>query len=65
MADSVPVIGRSPLHENVYFNFGHGTLGLTFGAVTAQIVADLAARREGAIDPRPYRAERFLSPSRA
>jgi D-amino-acid dehydrogenase len=62
--DSLPVIGRAPGHGNVYFNFGHGTLGLTFAAISAQILADTVAGRRGAIDPAPYRAERFLSPSR-
>ena len=59
MPDSVPVIGRSPRHRNVYFAFGHGMLGLTFAAVTGQLVADLAAARAGAIGMAPYRAERF------
>ena len=60
--DSLPVIGRSPRQRNVFFNFGHGTLGLTFGAITAQLLADLVAERPGAIAQAPYRAERFLSP---
>ena len=59
MPDSIPVIARSPLHRNVYFVFGHGMLGLSFGAVTGQLVADLAAGRASAIDMGPYRAERF------
>jgi len=59
MPDSVPVIGRSPRHRNVYFAFGHGMLGFTFGAVTAQLVADLAAGRASAIDMAPYGADRF------
>jgi glycine/D-amino acid oxidase-like deaminating enzyme len=59
MPDTVPVIGRAPAHRNVYFNFGHGMLGLTFGAVTGQLVADLAGERATAIDMQPYRAERF------
>jgi D-amino-acid dehydrogenase len=62
--DSLPVIGRSPAARNVFFNFGHGTLGLTFGAISAQILADIVAGRRGAIDATPYRAERFLSSSR-
>jgi D-amino-acid dehydrogenase len=62
--DSVPVIGRSPAARNVFFNFGHGTLGLTFGAISGQILADVVAGRRGAIDATPYRAERFLPSSR-
>jgi D-amino-acid dehydrogenase len=62
--DSLPVIGRAPAARNVFFNFGHGTLGLTFGAISAQILADGVAGRRGAIDATPYRAERFLPSSR-
>jgi D-amino-acid dehydrogenase len=64
MPDTVPVIGRSPAQRNVWFNFGHGMLGLTFGPITAQLLAGMAAGRTSAIDPAPYRAERFLSPWR-
>ncbi len=59
MPDSLPVICRAPRHENIYFAFGHGTLGLTFGAVTGQLIADLAANRKPPIDLWPYRATRF------
>lgn len=59
--DSVPVIGRAPAAPNVYFNFGHGTLGLTFAAVSAEILADVVAGRRGELDPSPYRADRFLA----
>jgi D-amino-acid dehydrogenase len=61
--DSLPVIGRAPGAHNVFFNFGHGTLGLTFAAISAQILASVVAGRGGAIDPAPYRAERFLPSS--
>jgi len=57
--DSLPVIGRAPGAGNVFFNFGHGTLGLTFAAISAQLLADVVAARRGAIDPAPYRVERF------
>ncbi len=59
MPDTLPVIGRAPRHPRVYFAFGHGQLGLTFGAVTGQAVADLASGRRGTIDLTPYAAERF------
>jgi len=59
MPDSRPVIGRAPGRRDVYFAFGHGQLGLTFGAITGQLIADLAAGRPSAIDLHPYRAERF------
>lgn len=36
LPDSLPVISRSPRLDNVYFGFGHGHLGLTMAAVTAE-----------------------------
>ncbi|MEQ9642645.1 MAG: FAD-dependent oxidoreductase [Alphaproteobacteria bacterium] len=59
LPDSLPVIGRAPDQPNLYFAFGHAHLGLTQGAVTGRIVADLVAGRTPVIDPRPYRIDRF------
>jgi D-amino-acid dehydrogenase len=39
--------------------FGHGHVGLTAGAATARLVADLIGGRPPAIDPAPYSAGRF------
>lgn len=44
--DSLPIIGRTPKAKNIICAFGHGYLGLTLGAVTAEIVADIVAQRE-------------------
>lgn len=57
--DSLPVIGRSPSHANVYFGFGHGHLGLTSAAVTGMAIADLAANRAPAFDLTPFSVARF------
>ena len=59
MPDSLPVIGPSSRHPNVYYAFGHGHLGLTLGAVTGRMIADLVASRAPAVDPTPYRITRF------
>jgi D-amino-acid dehydrogenase len=56
--DSLPVIARSPNFRSVYFAFGHGHLGLTMGAATGRLVADLAAGREPPIDMRPFAVDR-------
>jgi len=56
--DSLPVIGRSPKHRNVIFAFGHGHLGVTFGAVTGTIVGTLARDQAPNLDITPYRADR-------
>ena len=57
--DTLPVIGRLPTHRNAFIAAGHGQLGLTLGPATARLVADLAAGRECAVSPHPYRPERF------
>ncbi len=59
MPDSLPVIGRVPGHRNVLLAFGHGHLGLTFGAITGKLVAELAAGTTPSVDLAPYRPERF------
>ena len=42
MPDSLPVIGRSPIHRNVLYAFGHGQYGLALAAATGRLVAELA-----------------------
>ncbi|MBM3571406.1 MAG: FAD-dependent oxidoreductase, partial [Alphaproteobacteria bacterium] len=59
LPDSLPVIGRSPQHRNAFFAFGRGHLGLTLGAVTGGLIADLVAGRPPAIDLAAYRPDRF------
>jgi D-amino-acid dehydrogenase len=43
--DSLPLIGRTPKNANIICAFGHSHLGLTLGAVTAELVSDLVGRR--------------------
>jgi D-amino-acid dehydrogenase len=59
LPDSLPVIGPAPQSPAVLYAFGHGHLGLTGGAVTGQIIADLVAERRPAIDIAPFRIDRF------
>jgi D-amino-acid dehydrogenase len=59
MPDSLPVIGASVKHKNVYYAFGHGHLGLCGGAPTGRIVADIVGGRRPAIDLTPFRVDRF------
>lgn len=59
LPDSKPVIGRSPVHCNVVYAFGHGHLGLTGAATTGRHVADLVAGRPPAIDLGPFAIDRF------
>ena len=57
--DMLPVIGRAPRHENLWFAFGHAHHGLTLGAVTGRLVAELVTGEAPFVDPAPYAAERF------
>ena len=61
LPDSLPVIGPAPDEPRVVYAFGHGHLGLTQSAATAELVAALAARRAPAIDLTPFSAARFTA----
>ncbi|MCT4553259.1 MAG: FAD-dependent oxidoreductase [Pelagimonas sp.] len=60
MPDSLPVIGTAPGAPNVLYAFGHGHLGLTQSAGTAELIGDLAFGDRPVIDLHPYRPDRFL-----
>ena len=59
MPDSIPVIGPAPGEPRVFLGFGHGHLGLTFGAITGLLLSDLIAGRPPRVDLAPFRADRF------
>ena len=57
--DSKPVLGRSPLHRNAWFAFGHDHLGLTMGGITGKLVSELVAGKTPSVDLAPFRPDRF------
>ena len=59
LPDSLPVIGPAPADPRVLYAFGHGHLGLTLSATTANLVLALAQGRPSPIDLTPFRANRF------
>ncbi len=59
LPDSLPVLGPAPAAANAILAFGHGHLGLTLGARSGALVADLVAGRRPPIDLSPYAAGRF------
>ncbi|MEP3920686.1 FAD-dependent oxidoreductase [Ascidiaceihabitans sp.] len=59
LPDSLPVISRSKKSRNVIYAFGHGHLGLTQAAATAEIAADLATDTPTPIGIAPFAASRF------
>jgi D-amino-acid dehydrogenase len=59
MPDSLPVIGRAPGQAGLWLAFGHGHWGLTLGAVTGRMIAEMMTGATPLADPAPYRVERF------
>ncbi|OWQ50801.1 FAD-dependent oxidoreductase [Stenotrophomonas maltophilia] len=53
------LIGRAPAHPHVWPAAGHGMLGVSMSAGIGQRIADLVCGHTPAIDPAPYRPERF------
>jgi len=61
MPDTLPVIAPAPAHPGVWLAFGHGMLGLTLGAVTGTLVADMVSGRTPRVDLSPYGADRSFA----
>ncbi|WP_424990741.1 NAD(P)/FAD-dependent oxidoreductase [Fluviibacterium sp. S390] len=59
MPDSLPVIDASPRVPGVFYAFGHGHLGLTQAAGTAELLAALMRGAPPPLSPQPYSAARF------
>lgn len=57
--DMLPIIGPAPWHKNLWFAFGHAHHGLTLGAVTGRMIAEMATGEAPFVDPAPYAAARF------
>ncbi|MCG8619341.1 MAG: FAD-dependent oxidoreductase [Desulfobacterales bacterium] len=58
--DDMPVIDRSPCHENLVVATGHGMLGLTLATGTGKLVADMIFGEQTEIDASPYSLKRLL-----
>ncbi|GCA48658.1 MULTISPECIES: NAD(P)/FAD-dependent oxidoreductase [Sinorhizobium] len=59
--DMMPVIGKAPRHEGLWFAFGHAHHGMTLGPVTGRALAQAMTGEKPVIDIAPYRPERFLA----
>jgi D-amino-acid dehydrogenase len=57
--DGLPCIGSASGCADVVHAFGHGHIGLTAGAMTGKLVADLVSGRTPPFDLSPYSATRF------
>jgi D-amino-acid dehydrogenase len=59
--DMLPIIGPAPRHRGLHFAFGHAHHGLTLGAVTGRLVAEMVTGEAPFVDPAPYSPERFAA----
>lgn len=57
--DDLPLLGRSPRHDNLWLATGHGMLGVTLSAASGRLLADLIGGRAPPVDPRPFDPARF------
>ena len=57
--DDVPIIGKAPGHEHLWLSTGHGMMGVGMSSSSGQLLADLIAGRDTAVDPAPYAPARF------
>jgi D-amino-acid dehydrogenase len=57
-ADGVPLIGRTPV-SNLLVNTGHGHLGWTMAAGSAQLITNLLSNESPSLDPEAYNPQRF------
>lgn len=59
LPDMLPVIGRAPRHNGLWFDFGHQHHGLTLGPVTGRLLAEMMTGETPFADVRPFAVERF------
>ncbi|PVB61840.1 FAD-dependent oxidoreductase [Labrenzia sp. 011] len=57
--DSLPVISPASRHKGIFYAFGHAHHGLTQGAITGEMIADMIEGKAPAVDPAPFAADRF------
>ena len=51
---SKPVIGPCPTTQNVWMNIGHGALGFTLAAGSAQLLGEMLSSSTLSVDPTPF-----------
>lgn len=58
-ADGLPYIGRSTRVANLIIATGHAMIGMSLGAGTGKLVAEIANEAKPSVDLNPYLPERF------
>jgi D-amino-acid dehydrogenase len=59
LPDMKPIIGPAPSQPGLWLAFGHAHHGFTLGPVTGRLVAEMMTGDAPAVDPAPFRADRF------
>ncbi|MBO9122521.1 MULTISPECIES: NAD(P)/FAD-dependent oxidoreductase [unclassified Rhizobium] len=59
LPDTIPIISPSSKMQGVWYATGHGHLGLTYSATTAQLIADMVTGAKPAVDMTPFRINRY------
>ncbi|WP_440223015.1 NAD(P)/FAD-dependent oxidoreductase [Dokdonella sp. MW10] len=57
--DDLPILGRVPGLDNLCLATGHGMLGVSMSAITAQLVREILTGAAPSLDLAPFRATRF------
>ena len=57
--DELPLLGPSAHWSNLVFATGHGMLGVSMSAASAELVAAIVAGTAPVLDPAPYAPARF------
>lgn len=58
-ADDLPIIGQSDEIENLFYNSGHGHLGLTRAIGSSKLLCNIIVGRPNEIDVAPFKPSRF------
>jgi D-amino-acid dehydrogenase len=59
LPDMLPIIGKAPRHDGLWFDFGHQHHGLTLGPVSGRLLAEMMTGETPFADPAPFSVERF------
>jgi D-amino-acid dehydrogenase len=59
--DGLPILGKVPGQDNLYLATGHGPAGLSLGAHSGALVANLVLGHDLDVDLTPYLPERFAT----
>lgn len=59
LSDMRPIIGKAPSHKGLWLNFGHAHHGLTLGAVSGKLLAEIMAGEQPLTSPDAFSLTRF------